>query len=94
MVLCISGVVYYLATDFVVRFDVRSEEFTMIHIPYMVSEFGEPLDFIEYAGKPAFVYHKDFGQQGLVDLSLGMQPCHMCLVFNHITYLERGSYNS
>lgn len=31
-------------------------------------EFGEPLDFIDYGGKPAFVYHTDFGQEGLVDL--------------------------
>lgn len=34
----------------------------------LLYEFGEPLDFINYGGKLAFVYHTDFGQEGLVDL--------------------------
>ncbi|KAG7535213.1 F-box-like domain superfamily [Arabidopsis thaliana x Arabidopsis arenosa] len=50
---CIKGVVYYLAStckrgDIVVSFDVRSEVFSMIQGPHVVSAYSEYVGFIEY----------------------------------------------
>ncbi|CAL9244622.1 unnamed protein product, partial [Arabidopsis halleri] len=106
--LCIKGVIYYLAStckrrDIIVSFDVRSEEFSMIQGPPVVSAYGESVGFIEYGGKPAVVDHTILVQTGLVDLwvlegagkwlrkSLVLQPRQMHLVDNNIEFTVEGT---
>ncbi|ESQ31658.1 hypothetical protein EUTSA_v10005275mg [Eutrema salsugineum] len=99
--LCINGVIYYLAStwtssEFVISFDVRSEEFNMVQTPGL----GKYVGFIEYVGKPTVFDHTHLRQNGLVDLwvmeddggswskkSLVLKPCQMHLV-NGITDLD------
>ncbi|CAA7036074.1 unnamed protein product [Microthlaspi erraticum] len=78
--LCINGVIYYLAVTcmthcILVSFDVGTEEFKKMELPYSLSTIDGPqgvkdrhMGFIEYGGKPAILDHNRLVPKGLVDL--------------------------